>query len=119
MIMVVDDDQSMLKVIDRMLTIHGFDAELFRSGEEFERVADLSHASCLVLDINLGSSSGFDIHRHILDKGFSTPTIFITGNDSLPARQEAQKCSCAAYLVKPFPVKSLIDAIEGVLVKDA
>src|SRR4051812_25865001 len=53
LVLVVDDDPSMLKVIGRMLKLHGFDTESFNSVEDFEKHANLREAACLVLDINL------------------------------------------------------------------
>jgi FixJ family two-component response regulator len=113
LILVVDDDPSMLKVIERMLKMHGFDVELFNSVKDFESRANLPEATCLVLDINLNGESGIDLRRRIAMSGLSVPTVFITGNDTATARQAASDADCSAFLVKPFPVKSLIDAIAN------
>lgn len=112
LILVVDDDPSMLKVIDRMLKLHDFDAELFNSVEEFEMRANLQEATCLILDINLKAESGIDLRRRIAMSGISIPAVFITGNDNAKVRKAAKDADCSAFLVKPFPVKSLMDAIE-------
>jgi FixJ family two-component response regulator len=45
--------------------------------------------------------------------GIEIPTIFITGNDSARVRKEVSDTDCRAFLVKPFPVKSLIDAVAN------
>ena len=111
LILVVEDDPSMLKVIERMLKVHGFDAELFNSVEDFEKRANLREATCLVLDINLNGESGIDLRRRIAMSGISIPAVFITGNDNPKVRKAANDADCSAFLVKPFPVKSLMDAI--------
>ena len=108
LILVVDDDPSMLKGIERMLKVHGFDAELFSSVRDFESHASLGKATCLVLDIDLQGESGIDLRRRIAMSGFSIPAIFITGNDNANVRKAANDADCAAFLVKPFPAKSLI-----------
>ena len=110
---VVDDDPSMLKVIERTLKVHGFDAELFSSVEDFEKRANLREATCLVLDINLNGGSGIDLRRRIAMSGISIPAVFITGNDNPKVRKAANDADCSAFLVKPFPVKSLMDAIAS------
>src|SRR5262245_56486823 len=55
---VVDDDPSMLKAIERLLRVHGFDAAGFTSAEAFLGCDAASAADCLVLDIHLGGMSG-------------------------------------------------------------
>jgi CheY-like chemotaxis protein len=114
LVLVVDDDPSMLKGIARMLRVHGFDAELFNSVQEFERCADLGHAACLVVDIDLKGESGIELRRRVSNSGISIPTIFITGNDNAKIRKAAYDADCSAFLVKPFPVKSLLDAIAKI-----
>jgi CheY-like chemotaxis protein len=111
LVLVVDDDPSMLKVIERTLKVHGFEAELFSCAEDFEKRANLREATCLVLDINLNGGSGIDLRRRIATSGISIPTVFITGNDNPNVRKAAYDADCSAFLVKPFPVKSLMDAI--------
>ena len=111
LILVLDDDPSMLKVIERALKVHGFEAELFSSVEDFENCADIRKASCLVLDINVNGECGIDLRRRIATAGVSIPAVFITGNDNPKARKAANETGCSAFLVKPFTVKSFIDAI--------
>ena len=111
LILVVEDDPSMLKVIERMLKMHGFDAELFNSVEDFEKRANFRDATCLVLDVNLKGKSGIDLRRRIAMSGISIPAVFITGNDNPTVRKAASDADCSAFLVKPFPAKSLMDAI--------
>jgi FixJ family two-component response regulator len=114
LILVVDDDPSMLKVIERTLKVHGFDADLFSSVEDFEKRANLREATCLILDINLNGASGIELRRRIAMSGISIPAVFITGNDNSTVRKAADDADCSAFLVKPFPVKSLMDAIARV-----
>ena len=108
---VLDDDLSILKGIERLLRAHGFDAELFYSVEDFQERANLREAICLVLDINLNGRSGIELRREIAIAGVSIPVIFITANDSDTTRKAAIEAGCVAYFAKPFPAKSLVEAI--------
>ena len=113
-VLVLDDDPSMLKGVERLLNAHGFESKLFDSVENFCRGAQLHEALCLVLDINLDGKSGIELSRELVTSGISLPVIFITGNDSDTTRRAAMEAGCVAYLTKPFPAKSLIGAIEKV-----
>jgi FixJ family two-component response regulator len=109
---VVDDDAGMLKGIERLLKASGFDTEVFESAEDFHDRADPCDGICLVLDIQLSGMSGIELSRQLASRGSSLPVIFITANDNDFTRRAIREVGCVAYLPKPFPPKSLVDAIE-------
>jgi FixJ family two-component response regulator len=111
-VLVVDDDRSMLTSLKRLLREYGFDATGFESANALLGHGDFSRAVCIVLDIDLGGQSGFDLHRRLANKGVTVPVIYITGNDSQASRLTAIESGCLAYLTKPFTAQSLIEAIE-------
>ena len=114
-IFVIDDDPSMIRSIERVLKVYGFDVKAFESAEAFLDHANPSDARCLVLDINLSGMSGIELRRKLALSGISVPVIFITGNDSEIVRKAAVEVGFTAYLLKPFPAKHLMDAIGKAL----
>jgi FixJ family two-component response regulator len=115
LVLVVDDDPSILGAVERLLRVRGFDTEVFNTVEGFLDRANLCGATCLVLDIHLNGMSGIELRRQLTRSGIELPVIFITANDSEPTRKAAMEAGCVAYLSKPFPTKSLMDAIEAAL----
>jgi FixJ family two-component response regulator len=113
-IAIVDDNPSLLKGLDRLLSAHGFRVQTFISAELFlERFAECG-ADCLVLDIHLGGISGIDLQRRLTLSGTDLPVIFMTAIDNEATRQEAFDAGCVAYLRKPFLANLLIDAINKI-----
>ena len=111
-IAVIDDNPSLLKGLDRLLSAHGFRVQKFSSAESFlERFAECE-ADCLLLDIHLGGISGIDLQRRLTSSGTDLPVIFMTAIDNEATRQEAFDAGCVAYLRKPFLANLLIDAIN-------
>jgi FixJ family two-component response regulator len=117
LVIVVDDDPSTLRAVQRVLQVHGFDTEVFNSGEGFLEGAHLCEASCLVLDIHLPRISGIELRRQLTRSGHSLPVIFITAVESEVTHKAALEAGCAAYLHKPFPSGLLIEAVETVIQK--
>src|SRR5258705_11202158 len=108
---IVEDDPSMLKGLQRLLTAHGFVTEAYTSAEKFlERGAE-SRASCLILDINLGGISGLELRRRLAAAGSRLPVIVMTSGDSETVQTAAIAAGCVAYLHKPFPAGHLMNAI--------
>src|SRR5436309_3620721 len=98
---IVDDDPSMLKGIERLLGAHGFVTEVFTSAEAFLEGAAASKATCLVLDIHLGGSSGIELRRQLAASGSQLAVIFMTAVDDSAIEQEALDTGCIAFLRKP------------------
>jgi FixJ family two-component response regulator len=113
-IIVLDDDASVLRALQRVLKAHGFNAEVFGTVEAFLDSAPLSDASCLVLDIDLNGTSGIELKRQLADAGVSVPVIFITGADDEAKRKAALDAGGVACLKKPFPSGALIEAIQKI-----
>jgi FixJ family two-component response regulator len=112
LVLVVDDDRSMLRAMKRLLRQHGFDTLLFPSAEAFRSHNDFEKAACIILDINLNDGSGIDLRHGLKAAGISVPVIYMTANDNPTVRMAALQSGCLAYLTKPFSAKSLIESLE-------
>jgi FixJ family two-component response regulator len=114
-VFVVDDDPAMLKGVQRLLKVHGFNTELFDSVEAVCSRANMDDAFCVVLDINLNGKSGIELRHRMTSRGDALPVIYITANDDDAIRKAAIESGCIAYLTKPFSARALIDPILQVL----
>jgi FixJ family two-component response regulator len=114
LILVLDDDMSVLRALERLLKAREFDVESFHTIDGFMQRANLREAACLVLDINLNGFSGIELKRKITETGIAPPVIFITARDDDVTRRAALSVGCAAYLLKPFSSRDLVAAIEAV-----
>ena len=117
LVIVVDDDPGMLRAVQRVLQIHGFETEVFSSVEGFLEGARLGDATCLVLDVHLQHMSGIELRRQLTRSGHSLPVIFITAVENEATRKAALEAGCVAYLHKPFPSDRLIEAVKTTIGK--
>jgi len=108
---VVDDDLSMLSAAENLLGAHGFATLKFSSAEEFLGSGAAQRADCLLLDIHLGSLSGFELRQKLKASHPNLPVVFMTALDDEAVRQQALQAGCVTFLHKPFPGRLLIDAI--------
>src|SRR5215470_12907360 len=112
LVIVVDDDGTMLKSLERLLNASGFDTEVFRSAEAFLARPAAREVACLVIDIHLGGMSGIELRRRLTASGSAVPVVFMTAFDDDDTHNAAIRAGCIACLHKPFPARSLIGAIE-------
>jgi FixJ family two-component response regulator len=117
-VIVVDDDPSIRKAIDRLLRSVGLRVELFESAQEFLQSNRLDAPSCIVLDVRLPGQSGLNLQRDLAAAHMRVPIIFITGHGDIPMSVRAMKAGAVEFLTKPFHDQDLLDAIEVALEKD-
>jgi len=110
-IAVIDDNLNILGAMGRLLSAYGYDTELYASAAEFLDAAVTSAASCLVIDIQLGESSGFELAKQLSRAGFTIPVIFMSAHCDNSIKQQAIELGCVAFLSKPFSAGELIGAL--------
>jgi len=111
-VLVVDDDASMLKGVARLLRQLGYASLLFPSAEAFAEHDDFDGAVCILLDINLGHVSGIELRHRLKAANVSVPVIYMTGNDKPTIRDAAHRSGCLAYLTKPFSAAALAENLR-------
>ena len=111
-IAIVDDDASMCQATDRLLRAAGFQPVTYLSGEAFLEDAKRACPDCILLDIQLGGISGFELEALLAASGSTTPVIFITAYDDREIREQARRTNCVAYLRKNDPGQAVLDAIR-------
>ena len=109
---VVDDDEELCRSFGRLLRAAGFQPITYASAEALLADSKQPQFDCLVLDIELGGMSGIELAEHLLEKGCSTPFIFISGHEYLNARARALVPGAAAYFRKTDPGADVLDVIR-------
>ena len=105
----VDDDLSVRRAVGRLLRTHGYDCMIYDSAEAALSDPDFPQMNCVILDVQLGGISGFELGERLHSLGLSMPQIFITAHVKSDFPQRSQD---TALLVKPFDEGQLIDLIK-------
>ena len=109
---VVDDDDALRRALRRLIMGAGFSVDTFESAEAFLSAPRDVDIACLVLDVNMGGLSGFELYERLAASGPSIPVIFITAYDSPSNQARASAAGAVAYFRKPFDDVPLIEAIH-------
>ena len=112
-IAIVDDDESLCIAMSRLLRAAGYQPRSFSSAESFLEYSFSPEPACLLLDIQLGGMSGFELQRQLTLAGRSVPVIFITARDDDESREEAQSSGCSSFLRKTDSGQSVLRAIQA------
>jgi FixJ family two-component response regulator len=118
-VFIVDDDASVRRSIQDLLSSVALRSETFATPQEFLDSESVERAGCLVLDVRLPGMSGLDCQRVLAEAGVTIPTIFITGHGDVPMTVRAMKSGAVEFLTKPFRPQELLDAVQQALDRDS
>ncbi|MES2470255.1 MAG: response regulator [Verrucomicrobiota bacterium] len=113
-IAVLDDESKMRAALGRLLGTHGYTVELFETGEDFLESVQHHLPDCLLLDLHMPRTTGFDVLQAMNSMRIQLPAIVVTGHDEPGNAERAYELGAAAYLLKPLDESILVDAIERI-----
>ena len=117
-VFIVDDDASVRRSIQDLVSSVDLRAEAFATPQEFLDSKRADCSGCLVLDVRLPGMSGLDCQRRLAEAGVTIPIIFITGHGDVPMTVRAMKSGAVEFLTKPFRPQDLLDAVHQALARD-
>jgi FixJ family two-component response regulator len=118
LIFIVDDDSSVRRSLTRLIRSAGRNVEAYGSAREFLDRLPHSGRSCMILDLTLPDISGLELCYQMAARGFSLPTIFITGGEDVTMRARATSdpaVDFVDFLTKPVDAATLLNAIRRAL----
>src|SRR5258708_40055178 len=101
-ICLVDDDPSMLRALDRLLSSVGLQAQLFSEPLVFLSYVICNSVALAVIDIWMSVMSGLEVQKELQAVSPKTRVIIMTGNDDDSVRNAAIQAGAGPYLVETF-----------------
>src|SRR5256712_1476350 len=117
LVLVVDDDEQMLKLVKRVLERAGFECVAVGDGREAHEAAVDWRPDIILLDLMLGATTGEEILAE-LRKDFRTrliPIVFLTVRSSLKDKVEHLLNGADDYVTKPFIPEELVARLRAVI----
>ncbi len=109
---IVDDDESVVRSLGRLLQVVGMETVGYPSAEAFLADAARSTFDCVVLDVQLGGMSGLELQARLSAERYPVPVVFITAHDSPASRAQAVANGCTGFFRKTDSGVQIIAAIH-------
>jgi two-component system, NtrC family, response regulator len=106
-ILVIDDDDSLRKVIEFTLRQEGYQVLSCSGGTEGLQAFARARPDVVITDVQLGDMSGYEILRTIRKQRPEVMVIVMTAYGTIENAVEAMKLGAYEYLVKPFSCDQL------------
>src|SRR3954452_4892003 len=114
LLLVVDDEIPVLKVVERLAAKVGFDVETCPNGTEAMRTLMRKPADLAMVDLRMPDVNGLDLLKQIRTAVPSCEVILMTGYAAVDSAVEAIKLGAREYLTKPFDFDRLKQVLEDI-----
>jgi DNA-binding response OmpR family regulator len=116
-ILIVDDDAQVTTLLDKILSLAGFDIVVVNDSSQAMATAAASKPDFFILDLMMPQPNGFEICRMIRsDELFKdTPILIITASDDYDSKAIAYAAGANDYITKPFDQDELPQRISSLL----
>lgn len=108
LILVVDDDASLRRVMRMQLDEAGYEVCLAANGEEALAIIDTRRPKLVITDLRMPGAGGMDLLRHIREDHQETTVIIITAFGSVETAVAAMKAGAYDYVTKPIDYEALV-----------
>ena len=115
-ILIVEDSNSVSKMIEALVKGRGHQVETAASGPRALELAFTTDPELILLDLHLsGSYDGFEVCRRLRadPRTLTVPVVVISALDDSESKQQALEAGASAYYTKPFSPMALLKEIEG------
>jgi len=113
-VLVVEDDRTLLEVLQYNLTKEGYDVLTASDGAKGLETARSNKPDLVILDVMLPKIDGYDVCR-ILRKEMIVPILMLTARTEETDRVVGLEVGADDYVTKPFSMRELMARVRAML----
>jgi sigma-B regulation protein RsbU (phosphoserine phosphatase) len=106
-LLIVDDEEALAKVMERVLRSRGFQSDVALSAAEARKRFEANDYALALLDVRLPDESGYGLLEELRARRPDTAVVMISGVDDPELGRAALEHGAYAYMVKPVGATQL------------
>ncbi|MEH7108160.1 response regulator transcription factor [Bacillus sp. JJ1764] len=114
-VLVVDDEQSIVTLLQYNLKQAGFEVITAMDGMEGKRLAEVEYPDIIILDLMLPKLDGMDVCKQLRQEKVMTPILMLTAKDDEFDKILGLELGADDYMVKPFSPREVIARVKAIL----
>lgn len=107
-VLVVDDDQRMVKTICDILRFKGYETEHAYCGEEAVEKAKENGLDCVLMDLKMPGIDGVETLKIIKGMRRDLPVMLMSAHATVEQAEEAMREGAHALLAKPIDIQATL-----------
>jgi two-component system response regulator FixJ len=112
LIQVVDDEEAICSLFERIGQLCGFEVECHGTAASFLDAYDDARPGCIVLDLMLPDRSGLEVLQEVTARGSELPVVFVSGMACVSEAVQALKLGSIDFIEKPFDIRQIADVLH-------
>ena len=112
-VLIVEDEEFIRESLCEILSLNGYKAVAFSTGEEGVQSIGKSDYDIVITDLRLPGMSGIDVVREVKKVSPHTACIILTGYASVESAVEAMRVGAYTYIKKPFTKDELLIIMDN------
>jgi len=114
-ILVIEDDQAILKLLQRGLAYEGYVVAVATDGRSGLNLVRQHQPDLVILDLMLPGMDGLEVCHRLRTSGGNLPILILTAKDSVQDRIQGLDTGADDYMVKPFNLDELLARVRALL----
>ena len=116
-ILVVDDDDAIRRLEEKILSSQGYQVRTARDGNEALQALKEGAFHLILLDVMMPGMSGFEVGQAVKGDPATAeiPIVFVTAKGDIEAQREGYRSGGMLYLTKPFTSTKLLSVVKTVV----
>ncbi|MCK5431544.1 MAG: sigma-54-dependent Fis family transcriptional regulator, partial [Gammaproteobacteria bacterium] len=114
-LLVVDDELSMLMLLETILKKEGFDVQTATSGEEALGKMKINTPNMVITDLFMDGMNGMQLMESIHSKTPLLPVVILSGQAQIRDAVKATHLGSSAFITKPIDRDKLVEQISRIL----
>ncbi|ANS39281.1 response regulator transcription factor [Bacillus velezensis] len=114
-ILVVDDEQSIVTLLQYNLERSGYDVITASDGEEALEQAENENPDLIVLDVMLPKVDGIDVCKQLRQQKMMVPILMLTAKDEEFDKVLGLELGADDYMTKPFSPREVTARVKAIL----
>lgn len=114
-ILVVDDEQSIVTLLEFNLKKAGFDVIKAADGPTAVKLAEQERPDLIVLDIMLPGMDGMEVCKKLRMEKINTPILMLTAKDEEFDKILGLELGADDYMTKPFSPREVVARVKAIL----
>ena len=115
-VLIVDDDQSVLTFVERVLSEAGYQTLTASSGPDAIEQARKTSIDLLLTDVNMPQMTGDELARRLRHDEPTLKVLYVTGYSDQLFKEKTTLWQDEAYLEKPCTIAGLLQAVSLITV---
>lgn len=111
-LLLIDDDKEVLEINKKYLEQNNYEVMVSESADKAFDILATYKPDCILLDVMMPGTNGFDAFERIKKLSNGAPVIFLTGRISEDDKVDGLMLGADDYIEKPYSLKELMARIQ-------